>query len=302
MEENNQYNIGAQNDQETLSPSRAKIFPIIVSVMIAILVVLTAMLAVKEFREGKPPQPVANKNPVLRNPQLKQPGETKPASRKTRPEAGIAPRRRPRPQKLADKPDKPTPESEKPFAQRAKNPRNPEYWYNRKLPRRLRNPKIIVEKSKLRLSVYDQGKLVKVYDASIGSNPADKVREGDLATPEGTFYICIRKGRKQTPYTRSLGLSYPNIEDAKRGLRDGLINRRQYNRIVRAINRKRQPPWNTNLGGAIMIHGKRASGRNTGAKRNPNPRQTRGCVSLEDKDILELYPKLRTGTKVIIKP
>ena len=55
----------------------------------------------------------------------------------------------------------------------------------------------------------------------IGKNPVDKQREGDLATPEGEFYVCYKNPHSR--YHRFLGLSYPNLEDAERGLRDQLI-------------------------------------------------------------------------------
>jgi murein L,D-transpeptidase YafK len=53
----------------------------------------------------------------------------------------------------------------------------------------------------------------------------------------------------------SLGLSYPNTEDAKRGLAKKLISRAQYDQIINAIDRKQIPPQNTKLGGDIYIHG-----------------------------------------------
>jgi L,D-peptidoglycan transpeptidase YkuD (ErfK/YbiS/YcfS/YnhG family) len=88
-----------------------------------------------------------------------------------------------------------------------------------------------------------------------------------------------------------MGLSYPNIEDARRGRRQGLITAAQYSSITEAINNKRKPPWQTKLGGAIMIHGKR-EGR-TG---------TLGCVALDDADVLELYKRLPLNTPVRIIP
>jgi lipoprotein-anchoring transpeptidase ErfK/SrfK len=40
-----------------------------------------------------------------------------------------------------------------------------------------------------------------------------------------------------------------------------------------------------------MIHGDRRGGRTT-----------QGCIALEDRDILELFPKIPVGTRVIVKP
>jgi len=92
----------------------------------------------------------------------------------------------------------------------------------------------------------------------LGLNPVDdKKRQGDRATPEGEFYI-FTKNNKSTYYL-SLGISYPNVEDAERGLRDGLISRAQHDAIVKAIRSKTAPPQNTELGGDIYIHGNGAS-------------------------------------------
>ncbi len=156
-----------------------------------------------------------------------------------------------------------------------------------KLP--LKNPKIIVSKTRRRLMLYSNGKLVRVYRVGLGTNPvADKVKEGDRRTPEGEFYIFTKNVK--SGFYLSLGLSYPNIEDADRGLRDGLINRTQYNRIVKAIRTRVAPPQNTALGGQIYIHG-------NGSQSD----WTWGCVALDDKDIRELFDAVPVKTTVVIE-
>ncbi|WP_027623086.1 hypothetical protein [Clostridium lundense] len=52
-----------------------------------------------------------------------------------------------------------------------------------------------------------------------------------------------------------MGISYPNIEDGKTGLKNGSIDNNIYNQIKKAIEKKSLPPWNTPLGGAVGIHG-----------------------------------------------
>jgi len=153
----------------------------------------------------------------------------------------------------------------------------------------LRDPMILIEKSGKRLTVFDAGRFVKSYPAAVGAEKGDKVREGDLRTPEGEFYVCVKNA--QSKYARALGLSYPSLEDARRGLRSGRIGQRDYDRIAQAIRRHRQPPWNTALGGAIMIHGDRCGGR-----------ETQGCIALEDSDIRELFARIPLGTRVVIQP
>jgi len=45
--------------------------------------------------------------------------------------------------------------------------------------------------------------------------------------------------RARSNYYLSLGISYPNLEDAARGLRDGLITQAQHDQIVAAIRKKK---------------------------------------------------------------
>ncbi|MCA1566704.1 MAG: L,D-transpeptidase [Acidobacteria bacterium] len=156
-----------------------------------------------------------------------------------------------------------------------------------KLP--LVNPRVVVSKGKRQLALYAGGAVVRTYRIALGANPSDdKVRQGDRATPEGDFYICVKNARSN--FYLSLGLSYPNAEDAERGLRDKLITRAERNAIVRAIQNKRRPPWNTALGGEIFIHGGGTDGD-----------WTWGCVALSNADIKELFDALPLGTSVRIE-
>jgi murein L,D-transpeptidase YafK len=150
-------------------------------------------------------------------------------------------------------------------------------------------PKIVIGKSKRQLELYAGGAVVRTYRVALGLSPADdKVRVRDYRTPEGEFYVCLKNPKSQ--FYLSLGLSYPNEEDAARGLRDGLITRAQHDRIVRAVSRRQRPPWDTTLGGAIMIHGGGTSSD-----------WTWGCVALADADIKELFDAVPLGTPVRIE-
>ena len=151
------------------------------------------------------------------------------------------------------------------------------------------SPKIVVSKSKRRLILYSDGQPVRMYRVGLGTDPInDKVKQGDRRTPEGEFYIFTKNER--SAYYLSLGLSYPNIEDAERGLRDGLITRGQYDQIAKAIQQKQMPPQQTALGGEIYIHG-------NGSKSD----WTWGCVALEDEEIRELFEVVPIKTTVIIE-
>ena len=158
------------------------------------------------------------------------------------------------------------------------------------LPNVLVDPKLLIEKSRRTLSVFSAGRPVKTYRIALGARPVgDKVRQGDRRTPEGHFYICVKN--EDSKFFRSLGLSYPDAEDAERGAADGLITKRQQRAIVEAIRRYRTPPWNTKLGGEIMVHG---GGTATD--------WTTGCVALSDSDIGELFGRIGLGTPVEIRP
>ncbi len=118
----------------------------------------------------------------------------------------------------------------------------------------LQNARIVVLKSTRKLELYAKGELIRTYNVGLGLNPVpDKTREGDRATPEGDFYIFARNSR--SAFYLSLGISYPNIEDAERGLKEGLISKAEHDAIVKAIKGKKAPPQHTALGGQIYIHG-----------------------------------------------
>ena len=151
-------------------------------------------------------------------------------------------------------------------------------------------PRIVVYKRERKLEFYSDENLLRTYRIGLGFNPfADKQRERDGATPEGDFYVFVKNSR--SAYYLSLGISYPNAEDAERGLRDGLINKAQYYAIIEAIRKKAAPPQYTGLGGLIYIHGHGASSD-----------WTLGCVALENEHIKELYDAVSVGTPVKILP
>lgn len=155
---------------------------------------------------------------------------------------------------------------------------------------KLTSPRILVKKAERRLLLYDGSKLLKTYRIGLGLSPeGDKVRQGDRRTPEGDFYIFTKNDR--SAFYLSLGVSYPNAPHARRGLRDGLISKSQYDAIMRALNLKKTPPQNTALGGDIYIHGHGATSD-----------WTWGCVALENEEIRELFNAVSVGTPVTIQP
>lgn len=161
-------------------------------------------------------------------------------------------------------------------------------WTEDSLPA-LRAPQLKVCKSAGVMTVFDADEPVKSYRVITGSAGGDKQREGDCRTPEGQFTVCMKNPSSR--YVLSLGLDYPNAEDAARGLRAGLITEAEHDAIVRAGRQGRTPPWDTALGGEIMIHG--CKGERT---------STLGCVSMDDGDVRELYSAVPVGTAVMIVP
>lgn len=164
----------------------------------------------------------------------------------------------------------------------------PVKWTDRPLGK-LTEPSIKVSKSDGVMTVFDAGEPVKSYRVITGANEGDKQREGDRRTPEGVFRVVYRNPKSK--FVLSLGLDYPNQEDADRGLRSGMISAKQHDAILTAITNGKRPPWNTPLGGEIMIHG--AKGKRKG---------TLGCVAMDDDAIRELYPKIGHGVQVEILP
>jgi hypothetical protein len=158
------------------------------------------------------------------------------------------------------------------------------------LPETLVDPRLLAEKSRRTLTVFSAGRPVKTYRIALGSEPVrPKEREGDGRTPEGDYYLCMKNSESR--YHLSLGLSYPSAVDAERGLAEKLISKRENRAITDAVRHFRKPPWNTKLGGEIMIHG-------GGTKRD----WTEGCLALSDADVDELYPLIPLGTEVEIRP
>jgi murein L,D-transpeptidase YafK len=153
---------------------------------------------------------------------------------------------------------------------------------------------ILIRKSRRTLTLSAGGSPLLTYGVVLGRNAeADKEIEGDHATPLGDFFVCAKNPRSK--FFLSLCLSYPNIEDAERGLATGLIDAAEHDRIVAAIRAGRMPPQHTKLGGEIYIHGGR--GRHGG----PDERDwTRGCIAIDDDAMQELYDRVSVGTPVTI--
>lgn len=131
---------------------------------------------------------------------------------------------------------------------------------------------LIVSKLERRLSVYKDGEIIRTYDVGLGFNGlADKRHAGDNATPEGRYTIVRKIPASQ--YYKALLINYPNDEDRKW--------------FAQEKAKGNIPRW-VGIGGDVEIHG--------GGPGN----LTRGCVSLDNNKMDELYALVSVGTPVTI--
>lgn len=159
---------------------------------------------------------------------------------------------------------------------------------NETLP--LRDLRIVISKSARRLELFDGEQLVMEFAISLGSTPeGDKTVEGDGRTPEGEFYVVTKN--EKSKFHLSLGLSYPNREDADRGLAKKIILPEEHAAILDAIESGAMPPQKTALGGEIYIHGGGCDSD-----------WTEGCIALENDQMSYLFSVVEKGTPVIIRP
>ena len=121
-----------------------------------------------------------------------------------------------------------------------------------------------------------------------GARQGAKMREGDGRTPEGHYHISSRN--PQSRFHLALGISYPNARDAHIAYRAGIIDAITLKRICENPAR---PPWDTPLGGFIMIHGQPAGGAQSGD-------WTAGCIALPNDAMTALFEIAAIGDAVDI--
>lgn len=131
----------------------------------------------------------------------------------------------------------------------------------------------------------EQGTVMFACSVALGFAPlGNKEREGDGKTPEGRYFVCLKKRGKYGP---SLGINYPSVADAIRlGAGADLLQ------CIREREEKGvRPPWGSFMGGEIYIHG----GGN-------DSDWTAGCIALSDADAEKLYALCEAGMEVEIRP
>jgi L,D-peptidoglycan transpeptidase YkuD (ErfK/YbiS/YcfS/YnhG family) len=127
-------------------------------------------------------------------------------------------------------------------------------------------------------------------NAAFGSSGVGlKRRQGDNITPKGQYRLgWINPYSK---FHRFLGLNYPSIADAERGLSNGLITKSTFEQIKRAHDRGAIPPQYTALGGQIGIHG---NGRGS-LLIHRVANWTSGCIALENSQMDTLMNWAKPG-------
>lgn len=133
---------------------------------------------------------------------------------------------------------------------------------------------IIVEKKNRKMTLFQDGRPVRVYEIALGFSPSgDKVREGDGRTPEGIYKIDRRN--PNSSFHLSLGINYPLPEDLKRAREGGY-----------------------SAGGDIFIHGQ--------PNLLPDNRKysgdwTAGCIAVTNHEIREIWDVTPIGTTIEIR-
>lgn len=157
---------------------------------------------------------------------------------------------------------------------------------------------IVIIRDQNKLLIKKDNRTIKTFYAAFGSGGKQaKVREGDRTTPKG--YYRIYEVRDSDQFHTFMQLNYPNMNDAKRALKSGLINRTQYRRILGAHLYNELPPQNTVLGGVVGIHGIGVETEKK-VKIHQLTNWTKGCIALRNSEIRELSKYVSHGTPVII--
>ena len=135
--------------------------------------------------------------------------------------------------------------------------------------------RILIEKAKRRMTLFQNGTPVREYKIALGFAPTGhKTEQGDGRTPEGIYTIDRRNPRSK--YHLSLGLNYPRTQD-------------RHHAVARGVD----------PGGDIFIHGQpNGLGRVAAFPHD----WTAGCIAVANDVITEIWATTPIGTEVEIRP
>jgi murein L,D-transpeptidase YafK len=122
----------------------------------------------------------------------------------------------------------------------------------------------------------------------------EKARNDDK-TPLGEYRIGWINDKSK--FRRFFGLTYPNLDNAKRAYQSGLIGEHAFRAIMRASIDEDIPPQDTPLGGQIGIHGLGGGSRDVHEEFD----WTHGCIAMTNEQIDRLSQWVKKGTLVVIR-
>jgi murein L,D-transpeptidase YafK len=140
---------------------------------------------------------------------------------------------------------------------------------------------IEVSKKQYTLKVLCGKTIIKSYPVVLGPNPVDDKRmEGDGCTPEGSFRIQSKYPHNK--WSKFMWLNYPTKESYRKH---------------QQAKKEGKIPSQAKIGGEVGIHGVK-KGQEFMIKMGIN--WTKGCISLQNDHIDELYDVIAANTEVII--
>jgi murein L,D-transpeptidase YafK len=138
---------------------------------------------------------------------------------------------------------------------------------------------VVVHKLSRKLTLYHGITPLKTYKIVLGNDPYnDKLCQGDTCTPEGVYRVVTKYPHPR--WSHFILLDYPNTQN--------------WLKFARAKKAGKVSPT-ANIGGAIGIHGTEDASRNLSGTN-----WTKGCVSLLNRDLEEIYPMINEKTLVVI--
>jgi murein L,D-transpeptidase YafK len=137
--------------------------------------------------------------------------------------------------------------------------------------------RILIEKNKRTMSLMSGTEVLKTYKVALGKQPTGpKERQGDHKTPEGIYAVDAKVSNSK--FHKALHISYPN-----------------------SVDRERAKKLGVSPGGDVEIHGIGEGWEWLGAKHRLYD-WTDGCIAVTNEEIDEIYPLVRVGTVVEIRP
>jgi len=136
---------------------------------------------------------------------------------------------------------------------------------------------VLVSKSKARLYLVSNGKVIRSLPVAFGRNPyGHKEKRGDQRTPEGRYQLDYKN--EDSEFYKSIHISYPNDQDERIARSKGL-----------------------DPGDMIMIHGQK-NGYAQYARFTQRENWTDGCIALTNEDMDIVWSAVEVPIPIEIVP